>query len=159
MAFWKKYGVHHPFLLDEYPLKRNTGGVPYHNNFAKMRLDSSYAHRISFIELIPHPTTGRTEEATFWSLFDASHAARIDALMYEGKRKLIILSSSVMRKMEKAKRSLGVFQWLPESFRIGEMKKIEQTIIFGAPHFSSAVKNEALLRLGEDIREFSRNAP
>jgi hypothetical protein len=159
ICFWMKYKTHHPFLLEQYPLKRNTGGVPYHKNFAKMRLDSSFADKISFVELIPYPTTGRTEESAFWKLFDTGHASKIDSLVCEGKRRLIILSSSVMRKMKKASRRHGVFLWLPDSFKLGEMRSINETTIFGAPHFSSAVTNEAIIHLGEHIREFCRNAP
>lgn len=52
MSFWKKYGVHHPFLLPTYPLKKNTGGVPYHRRFSWMKLSSDYAPHVSFIELL-----------------------------------------------------------------------------------------------------------
>ena len=156
IRFWKKYGTHHPFLLAEYPLKRNTGGVPYHKNFAKMGLDSSFADKISFIELLPCPTTGRTDESVFWSLFDRDHAVKIDALIAGGEHRLIILSSSVMRNMKKAAKRNDVFRWLPKTFKTGEMKRIGKTVIWGAPHFSSAITNEALLALGDHIRKFSQ---
>lgn len=154
IGFWMKYGVHHPFLLDEYPLKKNTGGVPFHKNFAKMRLPPSFANKISFIELIPYPTTGRTKEAVFWELFDTDHAFRLDKLVFKGGRRLIIFSNSVTRKMQRAKKLHGAFQWLPETFKLGVMKKINETLVFGAPHFSSAVTNQSLLSLGDNIREF-----
>jgi hypothetical protein len=51
VAFWGKYGKHHPFLLKGYPFKKNTGGVPYHTNFAALKLSLEYAPHISFIEL------------------------------------------------------------------------------------------------------------
>jgi hypothetical protein len=28
VEFWKRHDTHHPFLLDEYPLKKNRGGGP-----------------------------------------------------------------------------------------------------------------------------------
>lgn len=41
-----------------------------------MELDRSFADKVSFIELISLPTTGRTEEAVFWKLFELQHAEK-----------------------------------------------------------------------------------
>ena len=60
VCFWQRYGVHHPFLLDEYPLNRTKGGVPYHRNFSKLELSADYADQISFVELLDIPTIGTT---------------------------------------------------------------------------------------------------
>ena len=156
VQFWRRHGVHHPFLLDEYPLKKNTGGVPYHRKFTWLGLDSSYADHISFVELLPIPTTGRTEVATFWELFDTQHAKRIDDLIKLSCRRMILLSSSVMSdKMRTAAKRFGVFDWLPAGFRLGEMDRIGSTVIYGAPHFSSTqYKRRVFEGVGEDIRTF-----
>jgi hypothetical protein len=48
IAFWKKYGCHHPFLLPNYPFNKSTGGVPFHRNFSKVGLGPEYAEYICF---------------------------------------------------------------------------------------------------------------
>jgi hypothetical protein len=90
VAFWQKHGVHHPFLLPSYPLKKNTGGVPYHRKFRSMGLTSDYAHHVSFIEHLPIPTTGQTDKKRFWELFDVEHARRIDRLVTAGEPRMVI---------------------------------------------------------------------
>jgi hypothetical protein len=49
VAFWQHHGVHHPFLLPEYPLPRNKGGRPYHRKFNNMGLTPEFASDISFV--------------------------------------------------------------------------------------------------------------
>lgn len=46
VEFWKRHDTHHPFLLDEYPLKKNRGGVPYHRKFQTMGLTAKHAEFI-----------------------------------------------------------------------------------------------------------------
>ena len=70
VGFWKSHGVHHPFLLPNYPLPKTGGGVPYHRHFRAMNLTSGYADAVAFAELLNVPTTGRTERRIFWELFD-----------------------------------------------------------------------------------------
>lgn len=155
VEFWKKYEVHHPFMLASYPLKKGTGGVPYHRKFQSLGLPSKYSEAVSFIELLPSPTTGSTEPDAFWSMFDERHAHKIDDLIQRGERRLVLLSSTLFsRYMKTAKRRYGVFTWLPKSFSLGNMKSIGETIIFGAPHFSGAITNLQLKELGNQIRVF-----
>jgi hypothetical protein len=156
VGFWRRHGVHHPFLLDDYPLKKNTGGVPYHRKFTWLGLDATYADFISFVELLPVPTTGRTESRTFWEMFDLGHARQIDRLVEQGERRMVMLSSSVMNgKMRVAAKRYGVFQWLPREFKLGEMARIGKTVIYGAPHFSSTTYSKRVfVDVGEDIRAF-----
>ncbi|MEM1154847.1 MAG: hypothetical protein AAGI44_11960 [Pseudomonadota bacterium] len=99
VGFWQQHGVHHPFLLDQYPLPKNTGGVPYHRKISRMGLSPDYADNVSFIELLPCATTGRTEESLFWDMFDREHALKIDALVASRAHRLIIISSSVRSKV------------------------------------------------------------
>lgn len=156
VAFWKKYGVHHPFLLRKYPFARNTGGVPYHRKFTWLGLGFDFSEKISFLELLPFPTTGRTDSSKFWELFDINHASKIDDLVYKGDRRIILLSSSVMKGyMFRAAKRYGVFQWLPTEFAFGEIARIGKTSIVGAPHFSSTTyKKSVFEKVGSDIREF-----
>jgi hypothetical protein len=57
ISFWQKYNLHHPFLLDGY----KGDGRKYHKEFSKIRLSCKDASRISFIELLHLPTTGRND--------------------------------------------------------------------------------------------------
>lgn len=156
VGFWEKYGVHHPFLLPDYPLKKNTGGVPYHRRFSWMGLTAEYARHVSFIELLDIPTTGRTEQSEFWRLFRDEHASRIDALVARGERRMIILSKSLASNyMAYARKRWPVFEWVPEEFSLGEMVVVGETIVLGAPHFSSTTyKKEIFEELGSCIRQF-----
>src|SRR5687767_3774781 len=36
VTYWKRHGVHHPFLRSTYPFDRRRDGVRYHRNFRKM---------------------------------------------------------------------------------------------------------------------------
>lgn len=156
VLFWEKYRVHHPFLLSNYPLKKNTGGVPYHRRFGWMNLGPEYARHISFLELLDVPTTGRTEWSRFWEIFNIDHARRIDGLVTSGEPRLVILSKTLVSTyMAYAKKTWPVFDWLPDEFNLGAMTSIRQTVIFGAPHFSStSYKKEIFLELGDKIRDF-----
>lgn len=159
IAFWQKHGVHHPFLLPDYPLKKNTGGVPYHRRFSWMNLTSEFAPHISFVELLDIPTTGRTQWGEFWQLFSKTHARRIDRLISSGDRRLVLVSQSLMaRYMSHAKRTLSVFPWLPKVFELGPLIRIGDTIILGAPHFSSTTYKKVVFEeLGDTIRRFCQS--
>jgi hypothetical protein len=156
VKFWQKHGAHHPFLLPEYPFKKNTGGVPYHRKFGWMGLTPDYAGQISFIELLDVPTTGRTENDQFWDLFSQEHAKRIDDLVRDRSPRLVMLSRSLTENyMRKAYKKWHFFQWLPGQFQLGEMKRVGETVIYGAPHFSSTqYKKEVFEELGVFIRDF-----
>lgn len=155
VRFWKERGVHHPFMLDSYPLNRNTGGVPYHRKFSWLGLRSEYAEEISFIELLPVPTTGKTEPSAFWAMFDEKHACQIDRLILGGERRLVLLSKTLFSKyMRIAREKYGVFPWLPSEFKLGPKKTIGETLIYGAPHFSSTPTKEQIESLGAEARKF-----
>ena len=59
--FWRKHGVHHPFLLPDY-----TGdGRFYHRSFARIGFSPANADDVSFVEALEVPTTGRSELEPF----------------------------------------------------------------------------------------------
>ena len=161
VAFWKKYGVHHPFLLCDYPLKRNTGGVPYHRRFTWLGLNQANAEDVSFVELLPVPTTGRTKPREFWDNFSETHARNLDGIVLSGEPRLVLVSSSLMNNyMKKARKKFNVFPWLPNDFQIGEMKRIQKTIVFGAPHFSSTTYKKTLFEsIGNQIKTYLKDEP
>ncbi len=154
VGFWKNHGVHHPFLLPEYPLPKIGGGVPYHRRFRAMELSPDFAEAVSFAELLNVPTTGRTERKIFWELFDPAYASRLDAVLTDGRRRLVVLSGSVIRTMRDATRRVGVFSWLPEPRGFGLIHEIGETQFVKFKHFSSAISNDELGEMGSKIMEF-----
>jgi hypothetical protein len=88
--FWEKYGVHHPFLLNTYPLDSRKGGVRYHGNFRKLGFDAKHAKSISFIELLNVPTIGNTvsDLNEFIPLMNPTHLKWLDELILRAPKNL-----------------------------------------------------------------------
>lgn len=103
VSFWKKYRVHHPFLLPEYA----GSGRLYHKNFACIGLTESHADLISFTELLHVPTTERNILKV--SDLNTEHLSRINEWIVEGASEFIFLSDGVFRLMKQSKH----FPWLP----------------------------------------------
>jgi hypothetical protein len=116
VAFWNKYGVHHPFLLGKHPFDGRTGGRRYHQAFAKMIADvdaveklrnynlaGKYAEKISFVELLKIPTIGSTENTQFLKFFmeHPEHGSYLNSLIMgqRGTKKLILISEGAIRRM------------------------------------------------------------
>lgn len=107
-AFWRRYGVHHPFLLPEY----HGDGRRYHRTFARIGFEPRHAELVSFVELMHIPTVGRNKlEVTD---FDPTHLRNLSFAMREGKAKYIFVSAGVHRLM----RLSGAFPWLREKAHI-----------------------------------------
>ena len=102
VAFWQRYGVHHPFLLPSY----RGDGRRYHLNFAKIGFAPADADSVSFIELLHVPTVGRsTLESTD---LDKQHLDRINSLITAGDVRRVFVSAGVVRLMLATK----AFPWL-----------------------------------------------
>ncbi len=102
VAFWQKYGVHHPFLLPGY-----TGdGKFYHRSFACIGFSPEHAHLVSFVELLHVPTVGRNKLVV--TDLDLSHLKRLNSAILEGKAKYIFIPNGVARLMHLS----GQFPWL-----------------------------------------------
>jgi len=151
VTFWKRRGVHHPFRLPEYPLPKTGGGLPYHRRFARTGLLPELAEAVVFAELLNVPTTGRTEQQVFWDLFDPGYAARLESVLMDGCRRLVILSNRTMRD---ATRRVGGFPWLPEATEYGVFHEVGETRFAKFRHFSSAINNADLRGMGDQIIEF-----
>jgi hypothetical protein len=111
IAFWKKHGHHHPFMLSNYPFNRNMAGVPFHRNFSKLGLGSEHAEHISFLELLDVPTIGNKSQdrEQFIKLLSLDHLKYIESLILGGGRKLFFVSSGVLKDIEKIKKIYPVF--------------------------------------------------
>lgn len=157
VRFWQTYGVHHPFLLPEYPFDRRKGGVRYHRNFSKLGLNASHAPHISFLELLDIPTIGMKSrsKAAFFDLVSPLHLAYIDRLIGNDQKKLILASTGVLEDMHQLKRRYGTFKWLAED-RIGPY--LEQHVagseIRACYHFSSTEFDASMPSLKDHINRW-----
>jgi hypothetical protein len=102
VAFWHKYGIHHPFLLHEY----SGDGKFYHRSFAQIGFKPEHANLVSFVELLHLPSVGRNK-ITIDDL-DLHHLNYLNSAILEGSPSHIFLPISVARLMKKT----GVFPWL-----------------------------------------------
>ena len=104
VAFWRSYGVHHPFLLPSY----RGDGRRYHLNFSRIGFAPSHAHLVSFVELLHVPTVGRSQLAAGDLSF--SHLRQLNSLIRTGNAQHIFVSAGVTLLM----RESGAFPWLPK---------------------------------------------
>jgi len=105
VTFWRRCGVHHPFLLPSY-----TGdGRFYHHNFARIGFTPAHADLVSFVELLHVPTVGRNKLMPADLLTD--HLKWLDAVIRDSGARHIFIPDSVARLM----RRTGLFPWLPRS--------------------------------------------
>jgi hypothetical protein len=122
VAFWEEEDVHHPFLLPDYPLPRNTGGVPFHRNFSNIGLDSDYAKNISFLEILNVPTTGNKSEnmPEFYRLASLclNHLRDIENLMKNGGHKLFFVPKRVLEdnivRIRRENNNINIFPFLDD---------------------------------------------
>ena len=152
VAFWLRHGVHHPFLLPEYPLPGLTGGKRYHRMFSNMGLTPDFASKLSFVELLNVPTTGSTEDKRFWELFSLDHARKLDELFQSGERRLVLLPKSVIAKMGVARQRFGIFKWLPKKTSWGAISRTGDTEFHQVMHFSASIKNADIAKIGDLVR-------
>jgi hypothetical protein len=103
-AFWRKYGVHHPFLLPEYG---RGDGWAYHKQFSRIGFRPEHAELVSFVELVNVPTYGTSSLAL--ADLNREHLTRVAAAIDAGPARYIFIPSSVARWM----RASSLFPWMP----------------------------------------------
>lgn len=139
--FWRRHGVHHPFLLPQY----NGDGRRYHQRFSKIGFQPKHANKVSFVELLNIPTVGRNSLAV--EDLSESHLAVIRETIFKGRAKYIFLSPGVQRLMQttrmfnelnKVKREFGALRVLYED---------DDRAVFLHLHFSNYGKFEQQLQL------------
>lgn len=142
IAFWRRHGCHHPFMLPNYPFNRSKAGVPFHRNFSKLGLGPEYAKHICFLELLDIPTIGNKSDdiGHFYELLSLGHLEYIDRLMLGGRNKLFFVSNGVLRDLIKIQKSCPLFDWL--NWSTGSegvfMRSINGNKIKKICHFSSS---------------------
>lgn len=105
VSFWRRHGVHHPFLLPEY----RGDGRRYHRTFARIGFEPKHAHLVSFAELLHVPTVGRNKLTP--TDLDRSHLAKLNDAMLHGHAQHVFVSAGVARLMHAS----GAFSWLPKA--------------------------------------------
>lgn len=137
ISFWQKYNVHHPFLLDGY----KGDGRKYHKEFSKIRLSCKDASRISFIELLHLPTTGRNDLKS--SDLDKNHLQYIHKAIFSEHTKAVFISDAVFKLMKKT----SIFSWMNDAKQIeGHTLKVfheKKPLIYKHLHFSTYGKFQA----------------
>lgn len=102
VAFWRKYRVHHPFLLPEY----SGAGRLYHRSFVRVGFTPEHAEQVSFVELLHVPTVGRNVLTS--DDLAVPHLDFINSAILDGQATHVFLSATVARLM----RESGCFPWL-----------------------------------------------
>ncbi len=158
IAFWKKYGCHHPFLLSSYPFDKRKNGCKFHLNFRKIGLCSEHAEHISFLELLDVPTIGNKSEnkKLFYSLVSQSHLEYIENLMLGGGKKLFFISNGVMQDIINLKKIYPIFNWLNvEPRRIRQhSEEIKGNKIKEIYHFSSTQIHGQINEISSEIDDW-----
>ena len=158
VAFWKKHRKHHPFLLPTYPFNRNVAGVPFHRNFSKLGLGPEWADQISFLELLDLPTIGNKSEdrEAFLQLLSIDHLKYLESIITGGRRKLIFVSSGVLRDILFISKSYPVFGWID---RRSCQTPLDMTIngnrLKEIYHFSSSQIHGQLMGIKFDMAEWA----
>jgi hypothetical protein len=93
VGFWRRHGVHHPFLLPGY----SGDGKRFHRTFARIGFDAHDAADVSFIELLHVPTCGRS--ALVVSDLDRRHLGLLKAAIFDGRARHVFIPSGVARLM------------------------------------------------------------
>lgn len=102
VTFWRRHGVHHPFMLPAY----RGDGWRYHLNFSRIGFTKDDAHRVSFVELLHVPTVGRSDLQA--NDLDPAHLESLNAVIASGKCQHVFISARVALLMRKTRQ----FPWL-----------------------------------------------
>jgi hypothetical protein len=137
VAFWQKYGVHHPFLLPEY----SGDGKFYHRSFARIGFQPEHASLVSFGELLHVPTVGRNSLVA--SDLDMLHLKKLNIAILEGKPDYIFIPAGVGRLMKLT----GVFPWLEKKATekdgpLSLLYRQQNKTVYAHLHFSNYGKFE-----------------
>jgi hypothetical protein len=139
VSFWRRHGVHHPFLLPAY----RGDGRRYHLNFARIGFTPQDAKKISFVELLHVPTVGRSQLDV--GDLDHHHLQWIDALVTADRLRHVFLSAGVLRLMFASRR----FSWLQPRGQSADVLPVlyagAKTKVYLHLHFSNYGKFQAQL--------------
>jgi hypothetical protein len=103
--FWRQNKVHHPFLK-----KYTGGGRYYHTEFSQIGFTSQHADCVSFVEIVPVPTYGKSSLRTsdIRSEEIKNHLRELSKIIIHGSQHVFISKS-----VGKLLRASEYFSWLP----------------------------------------------
>ena len=156
VKFWKKYNIHHPFLHSKY----NEEGKKYHKAIAKLNLESNFADKISFVEMIGFPTTGMSStnpkqfNEYLISPNNKSHLVKLDKLFIDSD-KLIFLFWGLIDYLKFINKKTGLFKKLAN---IDKSKMIRTDLnklgnIYIHKHFSMGISPQTLLKISNEVKQ------
>lgn len=157
VTYWKNNGYHHPFLLPDY---KKGDGYRFHANFVKTQITSQYADNISFIELLPIPTFGRSsmEPDLFYKMIDVNYLKNINDIIFDNRPKIVFITKTVYEKLNYIKKKMKLddsFNFdmaLPSgikySNRLMNIHCSNNVFVFVHTHFSASITNEHLRNIG-----------
>ncbi len=157
VAFWKKYGVHHPFLHENYPFDKTKDGVPYHRNFAKIELSQDAADKISFVELLDVPTVGQRCEnkKLFLEMLNPHHLKWLEDSIFTGDKKLVLVSSDFYKQYLKVlQKNHSFFKELHSDVKPLSEQLIKNVTFFYTYHFSTWQIHKTIPLLQEKIANY-----
>ncbi len=155
--FWKKYRVHHPFMLNNY----SGDGKRYHKQFSKLKVPLKLATKISFVELIGFPTTGMASNnrSHFKKLLlspeNNKHLKELDALLINSK-KTIFIAWGLINDFNLIREKVGLFKNITKFEKQGKnrftLHNFNNFIIH--PHFSDSISNHTLSLMATELNRF-----
>jgi len=160
VGFWKTTGVHHPFMLGNYPFDRRKGGVRYHLNFSKLNIGPEYADKFSFIELLNVPTIGNTgsNKDLFFQLLDPVHLSWLESIVLGGERKFVLVNQTLARSIDMISKKFGVLKKLATAIHGKPVPAIAletaYTTVYNGYSFSHSISNEYLSDVAKQMSEF-----
>ncbi|UOK42183.1 MULTISPECIES: hypothetical protein [Flavobacterium] len=156
ISFWKKHNIHHPFLLPNY----KGDGKRYHIIFSKLKVESNFSDKISFIELIGFPTTGmaKTNNKIFLEYLisesNKNHLSELNNLIND-QSKIIFIAWGLIDDFKFLNNKTGMFQKFANldksQMNISDLNQFEN--IFIHRHFSDAISNATLDKMAEKLKE------
>jgi hypothetical protein len=136
VRYWKQKGYHHPFRHPDY---RGDGAL-YHRRFAEIGFTPDHAERVSFVELIDVPTSGRSRLTP--RDLNQSHLDRLRNWVLDGSASYIFIPPGVGRLLRRTPQ----FSWLPEEpiSHDGSLPVLFRSnlkVVFAPYHFSCVGKH------------------
>ncbi len=154
VCFWKTHNIHHPFLSPHY----KGDGKRYHSIFSKLKVESTYSDKISFIELLGFPTTGMAKsyntifQKHLISIENKNHLVELDKLMND-QSKIIFIAWGLIEDFKFINSKVGLFQKFANidksQLNINDLN--EYGNIFIHRHFSDAISNGTLEKMAKKL--------
>ena len=157
MSFWRKYNIHHPFLLADY----KGDGKKYHRSFSYLKIDSVLADKISFVELIGFPTTGMAKKSN--KLFENyllsernhEHLIHLDKIL-SAKNKAIFIAWGLLKDFSLINNRTGLFERFSKinlsELDINNLNQVDN--IFIHKHFSDSISNSTLTEISGEVKKY-----